>query len=87
MSFAGHIQTNPQSLLAFETVKPKISSHKIVILNAFEGGKELICREVEEITKLSHQTCSARITDLKNDGLLETTGEVRDRSAVLRRVA
>jgi DNA-binding Lrp family transcriptional regulator len=78
---------NPQSVLAFESVQPKISSLKRIILNAFDGGKELICREVEEITGLPHQTASARICELKRDGLLKKTDKVRNRSAVLRRVA
>lgn len=33
--------------------------------------------EVEKATGLSHQTASARVNELYNDGLLEVTGQTR----------
>jgi response regulator of citrate/malate metabolism len=40
-------------------------------------GRGLTCDEVEERIAMSHQTCSARFSELKRDGLIVSTGERR----------
>jgi hypothetical protein len=41
------------------------------------GEYGIICDEAERILNLSHQTCSARFSELKRDGYLRATGYTR----------
>lgn len=42
--------------------------------------RDMTCEEVENATGLSHQTCSARFSELKRDGLIEPTKRRKTRS-------
>ena len=44
------------------------------------GMDDYTCEEMEFLTGLSHQTCSARFSELKRDGLIEPTKRRKTRS-------
>jgi predicted transcriptional regulator len=54
-------------------------SAKTKVLNAFKraANQGATTDQIEKRTRLSHQTASARVNELYNDGLLELTGQVR----------
>jgi len=41
---------------------------------------DLTCEQVEDLTGMSHQTCSARFSELKRAGLIEPTTRRKTRS-------
>jgi hypothetical protein len=43
-------------------------------------SRGLICEEAERLLGMRHQTCSARFSEMKRDGLLVVTGERRKTS-------
>ena len=44
------------------------------------SSHDYTCEEAEEVTGMSHQTCSARFADLKRLGLIEPTTRRKTRS-------
>lgn len=61
-----------------------------LVLDTLHKYGPLTCYEVEQITGLPHQSCSARFSDLKRLSLIEDTGDKRPtntgrRAAVYRR--
>lgn len=73
---------NPRSVEAHEATKHKKQADylriiKIIREHAISG---LICDEAEQLLNMSHQTCSARFSDMKNKGWLFTRGKRKTRS-------
>lgn len=72
-------QNNEFSVLANPRTEVKRSERK-QILACIMGFRERTCEEVEDHTGLSHQSCSARISELKRDGLITVVGKRKTRS-------
>lgn len=75
---------NPQSVKANEIAhKYKIPARQR-ILEALENDvlkvRGLTCEDLEMWTNLSHQTCSARLSDLKHEGKIKVVGVRKTRS-------
>lgn len=70
---------NPQSEEAQRRHgKRRMSQKKRVYLYIHERGSDgATCEEIEQALGLRHQTCSARVSDLKRDGLIRETGKKR----------
>ena len=62
---------------AAESIAPAASRLAKWVLENIEYSVGLTCFEVEEITDLSHQTASARITELRQKGLIKDSGQRR----------
>lgn len=58
---------------------PVRATKREAILQLFRvrGSSGMTVDELEEITLMPHQTASARVHDLKNDGLIVNTGVKR----------
>ena len=73
---------NEQSVTANKNVDKH--SQRWMILGIFDGanldGRGLTCEEIEILTDRSHQSCSARISELKRDGLIRKIGTRPTRS-------
>lgn len=75
---------NPESDAAFERILPHITELQTKILryaSTRTGG--LTVKSVIRDLELSHQTASARLTELRQGELLSPTGERRDGCAIL----
>ncbi len=64
------------STLAYESIIPHVSRlasmvHTAIIARGLGGST---CEEIEVKLRLKHQTCSARITELKDKGLVRDSG-------------
>ncbi len=59
--------------------QPKAPAQRTAILSfiRMKGLHGASCDEAEVALGLPHQTCSARFKDLKDEGQIETLGEVR----------
>jgi|KBSMisStandDraft_5_1062788.scaffolds.fasta_scaffold70174_3 hypothetical protein len=70
---------NSESLSAKELSRKnaKRDRQRIVALAGRYGQYGLICDEAERLLGLSHQTCSARFSELKRDGVLLPTNRTR----------
>ena len=70
---------NPESVAANADVHKYKAIQRELIMRVFlylsPNGR--ICEEIEVATGFSHQSCSARISELKRDGSLIATGERR----------
>lgn len=53
---------------------------KQLILEALERKGEATCELLETLCFLSHQTCSARISELLRDGLIEICGHTKTKA-------
>jgi predicted HTH transcriptional regulator len=62
---------------AAESVAPVASRLAKRVYEHIKDRGGLTCFEVEEITELSHQTASARITELRQKGLIKDSGQRR----------
>lgn len=70
---------NPESVEAFDTSRATADRDRgrIVRLAKRRGSDGLTCDEAEVLLALSHQTCSARFSELKRDGVLIATNTRR----------
>jgi hypothetical protein len=74
---------NPESVQANKKVDK--FAQRIRILDVIEKWaygslRGLTCEEVEDLAKLSHQSCSARISELKREGKIKKIGVRNTRS-------
>jgi predicted transcriptional regulator len=69
---------NPQSVQANKKVNK--FAQRIRILNALELSYDLTCEELEDYIGLSHQSCSARLSELKREGKIRKIGVRNTRS-------
>ena len=53
------------------------SKHRMKILHKIYAVGDATCSELEELLNLTHQTVSARISELKKDNVITETGEKR----------
>lgn len=61
--------------------KGKVSNRQRILSEFhFGSGRDLTCEEIENITNLSHQTCSARLSELRREGKIKIVGERKTRS-------
>jgi predicted HTH transcriptional regulator len=72
-----------ESILALKKVSPRKASDRHRILAALVAAPAT-CRELERELSLCHQTCSARLSELRRKGQVVQTGHRRDGCAVLR---
>jgi len=71
---------NEQSVAANEKISEfKVSARNRVLI-AIQSSVGQTCEEIEAETLLSHQSCSARISELKRDGLIRKIGTRPTRS-------
>jgi len=68
---------NAESVEANNGTNKDGDSRNILCLLALH---DYTCEEAEEVTGMSHQTCSARFADLKRLGLIEPTMRRKTRS-------
>jgi hypothetical protein len=70
---------NPESRAAKELSRRNAERDRsrILRLAGMRGIAGLTCDETERVLSLSHQTCSARFSELKRDKLLVPTGSLR----------
>lgn len=64
------------SAAAFQstTTMSRALARNIVYTEVRDAGDGITCDAVEELTGMSHQTCSARITELVIEGKIRDTG-------------
>lgn len=80
---AAHHHANPESAAAFETIAPHLSRLQGAVLQYTCGrAKGATVKEVIRDLELTHQTASARLTELSHAELIERIGERRARCAV-----
>jgi len=65
---------NEQSVKANEKPNKNAQRTKILALVRKCAATGITCEEAEVLTNLSHQSCSARISELKRDGLIRQIG-------------
>jgi Fic family protein len=70
---------NPESVKAHRRSRLNAERDRTRILRLVgaRGAEGLTCDEAERLLGLSHQTCSARFSELKRDKLLAPTGTLR----------
>ena len=72
---------NPRSVQAHKRTARNKLRDQLRIIKLLEGYPlGLICEEAEILLNMRHQTCSARFSEMKRDGLLVLTGEQRETS-------
>jgi predicted HTH transcriptional regulator len=73
---------NPQSVAANKVAhKFKLSARqRILHVFATPNQRHWTCEEIEGASGLSHQTCSARLSELKRDGKIKQIGTRKTRS-------
>jgi len=72
---------NPRSVQAHKRTTRNKLRDQLRIIKLLEGyPRGLICEEAEVLLNMRHQTCSARFSEMKRDGLLILTGEQRETS-------
>lgn len=69
---------NPESEEANLRTNKEIQRWRII--EAFKPANELIAEQVEKLTGMRRSTVSARVSELKRDGILMKTGERRPTS-------
>ncbi len=77
---ANHHKGNEQSQAA--NLKVRKAAQRLTIIEFFKSGN-WTCEEVEEMSGLTHQSCSARISELKRDLVIIQDGARRTRSGCL----
>src|SRR5947207_15751346 len=65
---ANYHKGNAHSEAAHKKARHSSAEAKQTILWALQNAGEASCEKIEDHTSLSHQTCSARISELKRDG-------------------
>jgi predicted HTH transcriptional regulator len=68
---------DPQSEAANLDTQSRKRGNRLWIISIYFPDYDFTCWEIEKLTKLSHQTVSSRITELKKSGILVATGEKR----------
>lgn len=77
---ANYHRGNSQSVQANKIAhKGKIGARD-VILRELRIMPNLTCEEIEAVTGMSHQSCSARCADLKREGKIKIVGTRKTRS-------
>jgi predicted transcriptional regulator len=71
---------NEQSVAANMIAAPFKVSTRVKIILALKTRGDQTCEELEKELQLSHQACSARISELKRDGLIRKIGTRPTRS-------
>ena len=74
---AGRHRGNPESEAAHERIRGRKAALCTDIVGFVRGRGGATCYEIEIGIGLSHQTCSARCSELKRSGQLVPTGEKR----------
>lgn len=76
---SNHHGGNLESLEAHAAISTDKAAMRYLIVRtvAKSGSKGMTCDEVELATNMKHQTCSARFSELKREGILVPTGERR----------
>src|SRR6516164_7534558 len=69
---------NTESIDANIDTARKKARDRALITDFFRRHGPHICEEAEAALDMSHQTCSARISELKADGILEPTKDRRE---------
>lgn len=66
---------NPQSIAAGQNNQGNAARQRqrILAVAVQRGGQGITCDEAEHLLNLPHQSCSARFSELKRDGLLLPT--------------
>lgn len=64
---------NEQSIAANKAAKKSTERQQILEILNF-GNANLTCEDLEKVSGISHQSCSARISELKRDGLIVKIG-------------
>lgn len=70
---------NANSMIAWKMSRHGVASDKRLILFHINAGMNdgrygATCDEIEAATGLLHQTCSARMNDLMNEGVIKPSG-------------
>lgn len=69
---------NKASVLAYELTPEKIrGQHRYKIIEKINEVGDATCSELEILLNLTHQTASARISELKRDEIIKETGKKR----------
>lgn len=74
---------NPMSVEANKIAhKGKVRARQRIIEELMDGEENggLTCEELEQVTLLSHQTCSARLSELRREGKIKIVGQRKTRS-------
>jgi hypothetical protein len=85
----GYVAGSDTSQAAAESIAETVTGKRLTVLNAVKAHplSGLTCDELQSITGFLHQTCSARVTELKLANLIFDTGTRRKtrtgRSAVV----
>lgn len=66
---------NPKSVAAHRKIRADKRSIRQKILDQIGLTPDITCEALEFMLLLKHQTCSARISELKRDGLIYISGE------------
>src|ERR1043166_5743786 len=77
---ANYHRGNPQSVEAGQKAHKGAEIARKRILEALRRSNGLSCDQLEELTGLSHQSCSARISELKREGKIVKAGTRQTRS-------
>ena len=72
---APHVMGSETSLAGAQTVRPTAAAKRATILALFDTRPEWTCAEIETATGFLHQSASARIRELVQNGLLFTSGK------------
>jgi hypothetical protein len=74
---------NPMSVQANKIASKGKAGARLRILSLFSPRcikEDWTCEEIETELKLSHQTCSARLSELRREGKIKIVGERKTRS-------
>lgn len=74
---ANHHGDNPESLAAAATTHAARDRKLVLDQLRHAGTRGMTCDELEQVLNLRHQTCSARCSELKRDGIVVTNGQRR----------
>jgi len=77
---------NPESVAANERVQDFKRGDQARIWLFLKRSGPCTCKELEYCLEMKHQTCSARLSELKADGWVVKTGKRRDGAAEVRAV-
>jgi predicted ArsR family transcriptional regulator len=71
---------NPMSVRANKIASKGKATNRQSIMDQLEFIGPRTCQELEDSLKLSHQTCSARLSELRREGKIKIIGERKTRS-------
>jgi DNA-binding HxlR family transcriptional regulator len=77
---------NPESVAANKLIDSFKNKDRVRIMAMLKYVGPLTCKELEVELQLKHQTCSARLSELKADGWVIKTGGRREGAAEVRAV-